>query len=176
MLICGEDLGMIPASVPGVMADLNIIPLEIQRMPKGDTKYGLPAGYPYLSVCSPSCHDMSTIRGWWENDAANANQFHQEFLGMDGPAPQKCSSSIVENINQVHLNAPSILAIFPIQDLLGMDDKLKKPDAFSEQINEPSNPDHYWRYRLHIDLEDLLNEHSFLNKIKHMVIASGRVI
>ncbi|MEJ7660076.1 MAG: 4-alpha-glucanotransferase [Hymenobacter sp.] len=33
MLICGEDLGMVPASVPGVMHQLGILGLNIQRMP-----------------------------------------------------------------------------------------------------------------------------------------------
>jgi 4-alpha-glucanotransferase len=176
MFICGEDLGMIPASVPGVMKDLNIIPLEIQRMPKGFTQFGIPAEYPYLSVCSPSCHDMSTIRGWWEGDQQIAQDFYHNHLHIQGQAPEQCSAQIVEMINKDHLNAPSMLAIFPIQDLLGMDDTLKKSDSFSEQINQPSNPEHYWRYRLHLDLEDLNKAGEFLQTVKSMVIASGRAV
>lgn len=176
MFICGEDLGMIPASVPGVMKDLNIIPLEIQRMPKGFTQFGVPAEYPYLSVCSPSCHDMSTIRGWWEGDHQLAQDFYHHHLHIQGQAPEKCSAQIVEMINRDHLNAPSMLAIFPIQDLLGMNDQLKKSDSFSEQINQPSDPDHYWRYRLHIHLEDLIEEQEFLEKIKLMILVSGRAV
>jgi 4-alpha-glucanotransferase len=34
MLICGEDLGMVPHCVPDVMEQLGILSLEIQRMPK----------------------------------------------------------------------------------------------------------------------------------------------
>lgn len=176
MLICGEDLGMIPAPVPGVMKELNIIPLEIQRMPKGNAQYGNPAGYDYLTVCSPSCHDMSTIRGWWEGDYDNASRFYHEHMHIMGQAPRVCAPALVEVINREHMNAPSILAIFPIQDLLGMDDRLKKQDAFSEQINEPSNPDHYWRYRLHLDLEDLLQEEAFLTRVRKLVEESGRAV
>ncbi len=176
MLICGEDLGMIPAPVPGVMKELNIIPLEIQRMPKGNTRYGNPAAYDYLTVCSPSCHDMSTIRGWWEADHENAQLFYNTHLQIMGQAPQTCYSSLVEMINREHLNAPSILAIFPLQDLLGMDDQLKKEDPFAEQINEPSDPDHYWRYRLHIDLEDLNKETAFLHRVRQLVRDSGRIV
>ena len=34
MLICGEDLGLVPACVPEVMRDLGFLSLEIQRMPE----------------------------------------------------------------------------------------------------------------------------------------------
>ncbi|MDE7389277.1 MAG: 4-alpha-glucanotransferase, partial [Muribaculaceae bacterium] len=53
MLPCAEDLGMIPASVPSVLADLQILSLEVQRMPKEyGREFGHPAGYPYMSVCT----------------------------------------------------------------------------------------------------------------------------
>jgi 4-alpha-glucanotransferase len=174
MLICGEDLGMIPASVPGVMKKYNIIPLEIQRMPKGNTPFGQPYHYDYMSVCSPSCHDMSTIRGWWEADYNRAQQFYSLHMHQEGLPPRACTVDIVRHINQEHLNSPSILAIFPIQDLLGMDEGLRKEDAASEQINDPANSNHYWRFRLHRNIEDILKEEPFINAVKAMVVKSGR--
>jgi 4-alpha-glucanotransferase len=175
MLICGEDLGMIPATVPEVMRNLNIIPLEIQRMPKGFRKFGNPYEYEYFSVCSPSCHDMSTVRGWWEANKNVATDYFQTVLHHHGNAPDKCSASLVEEIIQHHLNAPSILAIFPLQDLMGMHDEIKKIDAFSEQINEPSNPKHYWRFRIHKNMTEIKSNIGFVDKIKEMVIKSGRM-
>ena len=169
MFICGEDLGMIPNSVPGVMHDLNIVTLEIQRMPKMPTEFGLPHKYPYASVCSPSCHDMSTIRGWWENDYGMAQKFYQKVMGKSGLAPHECTPEIVEFINEQHLESPSMWAIFPIQDLVGMDATLRRPNAAAEQINEPSNPQHYWRFRFHLPLEKLLEEDRLNEKIKRMV-------
>jgi len=174
MLICGEDLGMIPATVPEVMKQLHIIPLEIQRMPKGNTAYGIPSEYDYFSVCSPSCHDMSTIRGWWEGDKDNAQRFYNLHMYRGGMAPEECTTEIVEYVNKEHLDSPSILAIFPIQDLLGMDADLRKEDAASEQINVPADPNHYWRYRLHMNIEDINKEATFIMKVKNMVEASGR--
>ncbi|MBK8392595.1 MAG: 4-alpha-glucanotransferase [Saprospiraceae bacterium] len=174
MLICGEDLGMIPETVPEVMDDLHILTLEIQRMPKQNALFGNCAHYPYESVCSPSCHDMSTIRGWWEANVSTAQAYYNMVMGKEGQAPRLCTSDIVQAINKQHLDAPSMLAIFPIQDLLGMEDRLKKEDPFSEQINEPSNPKHYWRYRLHVELETLIDDVEFCNKVKTMVRASGR--
>lgn len=174
MLICGEDLGMIPKSVPGVMADLNIIALEIQRMPKGATDFGETENYPYMTVCSPSCHDMSTVRGWWESDYEMAQKFYTKSLNQTGIAPQECMPEIVEAINQQHLDAPSMWAIFPIQDLVGMDSRLRRVEAAAEQINEPSNPQHYWRFRFHKTLEELLLEDGLNEKIEAMVKDAGR--
>lgn len=174
MLICGEDLGMIPETVAEVMDDLNILTLEIQRMPKGNTLFGDCNTYPYESVCSPSCHDMSTIRGWWEGNANTARAYHHLVLHRDGEAPREATTEIVETIIRDHLNSPSMFAIFPIQDLLGMDQSLRKMDPFSEQINDPANPKHYWRYRMHLDIESLVENQSFCEKIRAMVNNSKR--
>jgi 4-alpha-glucanotransferase len=174
MLICGEDLGMIPKAVPGVMRAMNIISLEIQRMPKGNTKFGNVSGYPYFSVCSPSCHDMSTIRGYWESNHDTAKDFYYNYLHWYGLTPIECTPEIVQAIVEDHLMSPSMLAIFPIQDLVGMDTALRKKDVLSEQINEPSNPKHYWKYRFHINIEDLNNATDLNKKIKYLVLKSGR--
>ncbi len=174
MLICGEDLGMIPASVPGVMDELNIIPLEIQRMSKSQTAFGEPWNYDYFSVCSPSCHDMSTIRGWWQSDSQTTQQFFNEHLKRYGSAPAICSGQMVQQINQEHFDAPSMLAIFPIQDLVGMSEHLRRQKAAEEQINEPSNPKHYWRFRFHLSVEELMKASVLNRKIKEMVLGSGR--
>lgn len=174
MLICGEDLGMIPKAVPGVMRDLNIISLEIQRMPKGNSKFGQVPSYPYFSVCSPSCHDMSTIRGWWQGDHENAKDYYYNYLRWYGYTPMDGSPEIVQAIVEDHLASPSMLAIFPIQDLVGMEATLRKEDAYSEQINEPSNPKHYWRFRFHLNMEDLLKENGLNDKIRSMVKKYGR--
>ncbi len=174
MLICGEDLGMVPHSVPGVMRDLNIMSLEIQRMPKGLVQFGAPEEYPYASVCSPSCHDMPTIRGWWENDPEMAQQFFQKCLLQSGEAPHECAPGIVEEINRQHLESPSMWAIFPVQDLVGMDARLRRTVAAVEQINDPSISPHYWRFRFHLPVEQLLMEEGLNEKIREMVREAGR--
>lgn len=174
MLICGEDLGMIPNTVPGVMRDLNIISLEIQRMPKGNQTFGDTDNYPYMSVCSPSCHDMSTIRGWWESDYQMAERYYHEVLHQSGQTPHSCTPEIVEKINQLHLNSPSMWAIFPIQDLLGMNELLRRKTASEEQINDPANSNHCWNYRFHIPLEELNREQDFALHVRKMIHSSGR--
>jgi 4-alpha-glucanotransferase len=174
MFICGEDLGMIPSTVPDVMKRLNIVPLEIQRMPKGNDKYGVCKNYDYATVCSPSCHDMSTIRGWWESSYELAKDYYRNYMGRYEDAPQLCSTEIVEYIVQDHLHSPSMLAIFPIQDILGIDYDLRMGNPNAEQINVPANPKHYWRYRLHIDIEELIANKHFCRRVGNLVRGSSR--
>ncbi len=169
MLICGEDLGMIPESVPDVMHQMNIMSLEIQRMPKGQGRFGQVRKYPYFSVCSPSCHDMSTIRGWWESDHDMAKDFYYNYMHGNGLTPMVCNVKIVQYIIEDHLASPSMLAIFPIQDILALDEKLRYSNPKDEQINEPANPKHYWKYRLHINLELLLQQKEFNEYLRHLI-------
>jgi 4-alpha-glucanotransferase len=176
MLLCGEDLGMVPACVPVVMKDLGILTLEVQRMPKDPRiSFGHPAGYPYLSVATPSSHDTSTVRGWWEENPAVSQRFYNDILGNHGPSPFFCGTDIVRQIIVQHLYSPSMWVVFPIQDLLGMDENLRYPDPHAERINNPANSNHYWRYRMHLNLEDLQGQSAFNRMLKKMIHESGRL-
>ncbi len=175
MLVCAEDLGMVPDCVPGVLEELGLLNLEIQRMPKqSDNEFGHPANSNYMSVVSPSCHDMSTIRGWWEEDKELTQKFYNHMLGHFGAAPQFCEPSISKEMINQHLHAPAMWAIFPIQDLVAMDDKLRFENPLAEQINVPSNPNHYWRYRFHMNMEELLKANNFNAMLSELVTLSGR--
>ncbi|TDH29347.1 4-alpha-glucanotransferase [Segetibacter sp. 3557_3] len=175
MLICGEDLGMVPSTVPGVMRDLGILSLEIQRMPKDPNReFFHPDDAPYLSVVTPSTHDMSTIRGWWEEDKNVIQRFYNRELGQYGKAPAECEPWINKTILLQHFYSPAMWSIFQLQDLLGMSETLRRPDPNEERINIPANPKHYWRYRMHITLEDLVNEEEYNKQLLEIVVASGR--
>ncbi|MCP4177548.1 MAG: 4-alpha-glucanotransferase [bacterium] len=177
MLVCGEDLGMVPECVPGVMDELGLLSLRIQRMPKNEKlTFGIPSQYPYMSVCSPSCHDMSTIRGWWEEDRALTQRYYNEILGQYGDAPYYCEPWVCEEVIKDHLNSPSMWAVFPIQDLLGINGELRKENPADERINVPSIPKHYWKYRFHMNMEDLLQENDFNNHLKDIIQKSCRNI
>ncbi len=177
MLVCGEDLGMVPSCVPDVMKQLSLLSLIIQRMPNDSSVEFAPLEHaPYLSVCSPGSHDTSGLREWWEEDRAATQRFYNHVLGKSGEAPATCEPWIAQDITAQHLHSPSMWAVFPLQDLLAMDEKLRYKDARAERINVPSNPRHYWRYRMHLPVEQLLRQHDFNAKIKEMVSAAGRVI
>jgi 4-alpha-glucanotransferase len=145
-------------------------------MPKNPKiAFGHPAFYPYLSVATPSSHDTSTVRGWWEEDPGRSQKFYYEILGNHGPSPYECTTDVVRQIIVQHLYSPSMWTVFPIQDLLGMDNKLRLPNPHAERINNPGNPTHYWRYRMHLNLEDLLNETAFNGYLKELILQSGRL-
>ncbi len=175
MLICGEDLGMVPDCVPGVMDDLQILSLAVQRMPNDHTKeFWHPHDTSYMSVTTTSSHDTSTLRGWWEENRGKTQRFYNHILGQWGDAPQFCETWLVTDILRQHLHSPSMLAIFPLQDWIAMDAKLRRENPNEERINIPAIVPHYWKYRFHIDLEDLLKEDDFNAFIFEMVDASGR--
>jgi 4-alpha-glucanotransferase len=176
MLVCGEDLGLVPACVPQVMKDLGMLSLEIQRMPKDATRtFFHPSDAPYLSVVTPSTHDMSTIRSWWEEDRAKTQRFYNHELGQWGDAPFFCEPWIAHAILLQHMHSPAMWSVFQLQDLLAMDANVRRDDPYEERINDPSNPKHYWRYRMHLDLEELLEAHALNKEIHSMLKSSGRI-
>jgi len=175
MLVCGEDLGLVPSCVPDVMQQLGLLSLEIQRMPKNPhTPFFHPKDAPYLSVVTPSTHDMSTIRGWWEENAHQTQAFYNQILGQSGKAPQFCEAPINKSIVMQHLYAPAMWSTFQLQDLLGMDANLRRQNPQDERINVPANPTHYWQYRMHMTLENLLEQDSFNKELHTCIVASGR--
>ncbi len=175
MLICGEDLGMVPDCVPEVMKQLGILSLEIQRMPKDPKKeFFYPQEAPYLSVITPSTHDMSTVRGWWEENRERTQRFYNHVLGQWGDAPFFCESWVNRAIVLQHLYSPAMWGIFQLQDILGMSDTLRRANPQEERINNPAISKHYWQYRMHISLEDLIKEKEFIEELKGYVEHSGR--
>lgn len=175
MLVCGEDLGMVPDCVPVVMKQLGILSLEIQRMPKDSTKeFFHPDDAPYMSVITPSTHDMSTIRGWWEENRNRTQHFYNAVMGQWGTAPQFCEAWINRAIVLQHLYSPAMWSIFQLQDILGMSENLRRQNPQEERINDPANPDNYWQYRMHISLEDLLEQKDFNEELNGYVEHSGR--
>lgn len=175
MLICGEDLGMVPHCVPDVMQQLGILSLEIQRMPKKTgSEFFIPSEAPYLSVITPSTHDMSTIRGWWEEDKAKIASFYRHVLGHYGDPPFYCEPWINRAIIIQHLYSPAMWSIFQLQDILGMSETLRRENPHEERINVPADPNNEWKYRMHMLLEDLLNEDEFNEELRDYIDSSGR--
>jgi len=175
MLACGEDLGMIPDSVPETMRALQILSLEIQRMPKSlGEVFADPTRYPYFSVCTTSTHDMNPLRAWWEENRELSERFYREVLGMEGNAPRTCEPWICRRIVDMHLRSPAMLAILPLQDWLATDAALRSPDPAKERINIPAAPRYYWRYRMHLTLEELRHKETFNESLHDMIACSGR--
>ena len=176
MLVCAEDLGMVPDCVPWVMDELKILSLELQSMPKDPSvKFGHLSRNPYRSVCTISSHDMPTLRMWWDENIQRTQEYYNTMLYRQGPAPHPLPGWLASDIISRHLTSPSMLCILSIQDWLATDEALRLPDANAERINIPANPKHYWRYRMHLNIEDLAADKRFVQNITEMISQSGRV-
>lgn len=176
MLVCAEDLGMVPDCVPWVMDELKILSLELQSMPKDPSvKFGHLSRNPYRSVCTISSHDMPTLRMWWDENIQRTQEYYNTMLYRQGPAPHPLPGWLASDIISRHLTSPSMLCILSIQDWLATDEALRLPDADAERINIPANPKHYWRYRMHLNIEELAADKRFVQSITEMISQSGRV-
>lgn len=176
MLVCAEDLGMVPDCVSWVMNELKILSLELQSMPKDPhVRFGVLARNPYRSVCTISSHDTPTLRQWWDEDWTRTQDFFNNVLQKYGAAPHPLPGWLARDIISRHLLCPSMLCILTIQDWMSIDEGLRLADADAERINVPSNPHRYWRYRMHVNIEDLIEGHDFNQNITDLVKESGRM-
>ena len=160
---------MIPACVPDVMREMEILSLEVERMPKAyGVEFAVSPNYPYHSICTPSTHDMSNIRLWWSEDPERTQRYYNDILGFEGMPPTECSAEICEQIMHRQLSSQSVLMIAPLQDWLSVDESLRRVDFAAERINDPSNPDQHWCYRMHLSLEELLAAEEFNAKVREL--------
>lgn len=175
MLVCAEDLGMVPESVDWVMKDLRILSLNVQTMPK---EYGVRfadlSKYPYRSVCLFSSHDMPTLRLWWDEDHEVAQDYYESVLYHTGAAPHPLPGWLAREIIVRQMQTPSMLCIVQLQDWLATDERIRQADPTGERINVPANPFHYWRYRMPMTIESLKADRDFVNSVKEIVGETGR--
>ena len=175
MLVCAEDLGMVPDCVSWVMNELRVLSLEIQSMPKDPhVRFGHLSRNPYRSVCTFSTHDMATLRQWWDEDASRTQDYFNSMLFHEGNAPHPLPGWLARDIVSRQLASPSMLCVLSIQDWLAMDERIRLNDADAERINIPANPHHYWRYRMHINIENLMADKSFTENIRNLIVQNGR--
>ena len=176
MLSCGEDLGMIPGCVASVMEELNILSLEIQRMPKDPKQdFADPARYPYWCVCATGTHDTSTLRAWWEEDRSLTAKYYAQMMHRSGQPPYYCEPWVAEAIVGEHLASPAMLTILPLQDWLATDGAVRYAgDPQDERINIPANPRHYWRWRMHKCLEELIADKALGERLRLLIQNAGR--
>jgi 4-alpha-glucanotransferase len=51
---------------------------------------------------------------------------------------------------------------------LAIDGDIRLADQHAERINLPSNPEHFWNYRMHITLEELLKKDAFNAHVRNL--------
>jgi len=170
LLYCGEDLGWAPAFVPAVLKENGILSLEVQRMPKkSDALFTDLSIVPYVSVATPGTHDMPVLREWWKHDENTTQLFYNEILKIPGKAPAEASGEIIKIILEQFLRSPAMWCIFQWQDLVAINEDLRSNDPANERINDPANAGNQWNYRMHISLENMLDQNTFNDEWKKMM-------
>ena len=176
ILICGEDLGMLPDCVEPVLDQLRILTREIQQMPKQQGfEFAHLEANPYRSVSTISTHDMSPLRLWWQENPERCQRFYVTMLQKEGRAPEQLPAHLAEEIIARHLYCPSMLCILALQDWLAMDIELRSKHPQNERINVPSDPYNRWKWRMHVTIEQLIAAERYNNKLKTMITRSKRI-
>ncbi|MFZ1800232.1 MAG: 4-alpha-glucanotransferase, partial [Chitinophagaceae bacterium] len=175
LLYCGEDLGWAPVFVPAILKDNGILSLEVQRMPKkSDALFTDLSIVPYISVATPGTHDMPVLREWWKQDEKTTQLFYNDILRIPGAAPAEASGEIIRIILEQFLDSPAMWCIFQWQDLVAINEDLRSEDPAKERINDPANANNKWNYRMHISLENMLDQNTFNDDLKKMIEKCGR--
>ncbi|MBQ9187647.1 MAG: 4-alpha-glucanotransferase [Prevotella sp.] len=175
MLLCAEDLGMLPDCVEPVLDSLRILTLEIQQMPKqAGVEFTHLDGNPVRSVCTISTHDMAPLRLWWQEQPERAQRFFTTMLQKQGRAPEQLPAHLAEEVIARHVYSPSMLCILSLQDWLAMDQELRSKNPRSERINTPSNPFNRWQWRMHLTIGQLLQADRYNQKMRTMIVRSKR--
>jgi 4-alpha-glucanotransferase len=109
---------------------------------------------------------MSPLRAWWEEDRAVTQQFYNDQMGWWGDAPQEMTPEIAEFIINQHMYSPAMWVILPLQDWMAIDGDVRLKDQHADRINVPANPRHFWNWRMHLTLEELMRCDKLNAKIK----------
>ena len=170
MLVCAEDLGMIPECVHGILDYFCILSLEVQSMPKRpEGRFSWLPNNPLCSVDTATTHDMEPLRLWWRNNPEAAQCYYEQRMEGLGQAPKELSPDMAEYILRKHMQSPSLLCVVALQDWLAIDADMCNPDMEAELVNNPANPHHYWRYRMHLPIERLAGCDRFNRKVRDLV-------
>eukprot|EP00792_Barthelona_sp_PAP020_P008355 TRINITY_DN3214_c0_g1_i1.p1 TRINITY_DN3214_c0_g1~~TRINITY_DN3214_c0_g1_i1.p1 ORF type:complete len:970 (+),score=291.11 TRINITY_DN3214_c0_g1_i1:337-2910(+) len=193
LLLCGEDLGALADCVAPTMNEFDMLGLRVQRFPppfmeeaglvNPNIKASHPDDYEWMTVSTSGTHDMPTLRGWFTEKNLTPKEHRQRdlfycdlcgFKKMPAKNDQEIKQ-LTERVLDMHLFGPSMWTIFPLQDLLYLNNDTRfNGEPEEEMINIPAIQKHYWKYRLHISIEDLEKNHALVNKIRSKVEASGR--
>lgn len=149
LLICAEDLGVLPQTIHEVLEALDLVTLEVLRMPKkSGTTFVRPQDLPSLSVLTTSTHDTSSLRAWWQE---LSDDQHDELAFLYGFQDDVSPAGLVRSLRKMS----SRLLILPLQDWCVLTGYGSEVPPEKERINDPADPHHIWDYRMPGTINDL---------------------
>lgn len=164
--VVAEDLGLVPDFLRHSLSALGIPGYRVLRWERDGEVYRDPATWPELSVATTGTHDIETNAEWWDAltvQGRTAAGLVPGLGGVDAQAP--FSPRVRDALLAVVYNAPSDLAIIPIQDALGSRARINVPGTVG-----PGN----WTYRLPDNVGDLESDHATTGRLAALARNSGR--
>jgi len=150
--IVAEDLGMITEAVHALRDELDFPGMRVLQFGFDDEQdtFHRPESYPLHSAAYTGTHDNSTIVGWYlERQRSEREDILDRYL----QDPTQSGMPIHWQLISMVLRSRADLAIIPLQDILGLDDRAR--------MNVPGQAEGNWNWRfraeaLHPDIIDRL--------------------
>jgi 4-alpha-glucanotransferase len=132
--IVAEDLGLITPDVIALRDDCGLPGMKILQFGfGGDASHEfLPHNYVPACVAYTGTHDNDTVRGWWNSASDRERAFAGAYLAAG-------EHDIHWGMIRAACNSVAAMAVFPLQDVLGLDG--------SHRMNVPGTPQGNWRWR-----------------------------
>ncbi len=159
--IVAEDLGMITDAVHVLRDELDFPGMRVLQFgfdSEHDT-FHRPEAYPIHSAAYTGTHDNSTILGWYLGRQQDKGP---DILDRYLQDPKQSGMPIHWQLISMVLRSLSELAIIPLQDVLGLDDRAR--------MNVPGQADGNWRWRY---CADDLNP-DIVDRLRIITLASDR--
>jgi len=143
--VIAEDLGIITQGVRDLIEKLGfpnmaVLQFGFGSMQSGDPTAFLPHNLKRNQVVYTGTHDNATTLGWWREQSAQVQEFAHFYLNTDG-------NLIYRDMVRAALGSVCNLAIFPMQDILGL--------GSEANMNRPGTTEGNWQWRMR---EDALSE------------------
>ncbi len=140
--IIAEDLGVITPEVKEIMEHFRFPGMKVLLFAFGDDDPNqpyLPHNYKRNSVVYTGTHDNDTARGWFEHIASPEDRARvSRYIGREINA-----DNVSWELIQLAMQSIADLAIFPMQDILGLGQE--------GRMNLPGSEDGNWQWRIHPD-------------------------
>ena len=132
--IIAEDLGLITPDVIALRDACGFPGMRVLQFAfggDGDHEF-LPHNYTPESVAYSGTHDNDTAIGWWQAASEHERAFAGSYLNCDG-------ATIHWGMMRAASNSVACMAVFPMQDALGLDS--------AHRMNTPGTLDGNWAWR-----------------------------
>lgn len=177
-LMIGEDLGTVPEGLRQHLQDSGVLGMRVLWFERDHGLFVEPQRWSANAVATTTTHDLPTVAGWWQGRdldwRARAAQFsegsdeakeraeraedqvrlwaalqHQSVTDASA-TPQGGSAALNAATIRFVARAPSLLALIPMEDLLGVVEQPNVPGTTDEHPN--------WQRRLPVPVEALSDD------------------